>query len=63
MSMNPKEIIDRITAERIRRIRLFPSDMYLIEDQVKLAVAGGMEEALKSVEKKSEEIYRRGVDS
>ena len=44
-----QDIIDRITRERMRRVNLFPGDTMLIEQEIRIAVASGIEEALRSV--------------
>ena len=47
--MNPEEIITKVTEERMKHVRMFPGDTMLIEQETKIAVACGIEEALKSV--------------
>ena len=46
---NIDAIIDKITAERMRRVKMFPGDTMLIEQEIRIAVASGIEEALKDV--------------
>ena len=38
-------IINRITEERMRRVKMFPSDTMMIEKQIRIAVAQALDEA------------------